>query len=61
VGRSLRDAYVGFALDLPLVGAEIYPATNGRYTPKAITRHEVAAVREAPRQRIILEEEGRLS
>jgi hypothetical protein len=42
---SLRDAQRAFIVGLPLVGVKIHPATNGSYMPKAITRHEVAAIR----------------
>src|SRR6202012_4095669 len=34
--RSHRDAYIGFAKGLPLVGVEIFQATNGSPTPKGV-------------------------
>jgi hypothetical protein len=43
--RSLRDAYTGFALGLPMVGGEIFDCDQRERQPKGYTSHEVTAAR----------------
>jgi hypothetical protein len=44
-GRSLRDAYVGFAVGLPLVDMKIPDRDQRERQPKGYTSHEVTAAR----------------
>jgi len=51
VGRSLRDMCIGFAVGLPLVGANLSGDQRGASTRRGDTRHAVTAVR-VGRQRL---------